>query len=395
MILGRTTLCLGLSQLVSWGVTYYLIGVFGELIAEDLGFSRVVVHGGFSAALVVMGLSSSLAGRWIDRHGGRAVMATGSLLSALGCAALARTQTLPGYYGAWLVIGVAMRLNLYDAAFATLARIGGPTAKGPIAQITLLGGLASTAFWPIGHALAEAWGWRTALLCYSGFALATIPLYWAVPTGRYDRAAPDASSPRSSHAPLAASGRDRVVASALYALITTSIAFLNSGMSAHMIGILAGLGVAMSTSVLIASLRGVGQTLGRTAEVLFGHGLHPLALNLGAALALPLCFMAALGSGISLLAALAFTFIYGGANGVMTITRGTVPLVLFGYTSYGALVGNLLVPSFFVAAAAPIAYAFVIDFGGEQMALLLSIVVAMSTLGAAIALKARFDPRRR
>ncbi len=51
MILRRAIVCLGFSQLISWGVSYYLIGVFGEHIVSDLGWSREFVHGGFSAAL--------------------------------------------------------------------------------------------------------------------------------------------------------------------------------------------------------------------------------------------------------------------------------------------------------------------------------------------------------
>lgn len=393
LLLGRTTLCLGLSQLVSWGVTYYLIGVFGERIAADLGWSRVVIHGGFSASLITMGLSSPLAGRLIDRYGGRSVMAAGSISSAIGCIALARVQTIPAYYVVWLVLGVAMRLNLYDAAFATLARIGGPTARRPISQITLLGGLASTVFWPTGHLLADAWGWRTALWVYAGFAALTVPLHLSLPKGRYQEAGSGAVSPGVEFPVLTRSRADRVVAGALYALIVTMMAFLNSGMSAHMIGILSGLGVGVSTSVGIASLRGIGQTVGRTAEVLFGRRLHPLSLNLAASLSLPLCFAAALATGASIAAAVAFAFGYGTANGLMTITRGTVPLVLFDYRGYGSLVGKLLVPSFFVSAAAPIAYAYTIDRGGERVALLVSIVVAVIAVTAAIALKWKFGRR--
>lgn len=47
MIRGRTVLSFGLSQLVSWGITYYLIGGFGEAIAADLGWTRAAVYGGF------------------------------------------------------------------------------------------------------------------------------------------------------------------------------------------------------------------------------------------------------------------------------------------------------------------------------------------------------------
>lgn len=390
MILGRTTLLLGLSQLVTWGITYYVIGVLGDRIASDLGWSRVVVHGGFSASLVVMGVSSPLAGKLIDRHGGRSVMAAGSVLSAIGCVVLAGARTLPWYYAAWVVLGVAMRLSLYDAAFATLARIGGPTARRPMSQITLLGGLASTVFWPIGHLLADAWGWRTALGCYAGFAALTIPLNLALPRGRYTAPVPGVGSPATDRPVLARGRDDRVVAGGLYAVVVTMMAFLNSGMSAHMIGILAGLGVGASASVGVASLRGIGQTLGRSAEVLFGHDLHPLTLNLLASLVVPLCFVAALGSGASIAAAIAFAFLYGAANGLMTITRGTVPLVLFDYRSYGSLVGNLLVPSFFVSAAAPIVYAFTIERGGEPMALGLSMIVGATVLAAAATLKSKF-----
>jgi MFS family permease len=73
-VIRRTVICLGLSQLISWGVSYYLIGVFGEAIAAEFGWGRDVVYGGFALGLLVMGLASPMTGRLIDRHGGRKVM---------------------------------------------------------------------------------------------------------------------------------------------------------------------------------------------------------------------------------------------------------------------------------------------------------------------------------
>src|SRR5205085_2185278 len=120
---------------------------------------------------------SPLSGRLIDRYGGRRVMVAGSAITFLGCLGLALSHDVATYYAAWLCLGLGMRMTLYDAAFAALARIGGPGAKGPISQITLLGGLASTVFWPIGYFLAGALGWRGAVFAYAGFALLTIPLH--------------------------------------------------------------------------------------------------------------------------------------------------------------------------------------------------------------------------
>jgi hypothetical protein len=391
VIARRTVLCLGVSQLVSWGVTYYLIGGFGEAIAADLGWSRETVHGGFAVALLVMGLVSPLVGRAIDRHGGAPVMTAGSIVTAIGCVALASADGLATYYAAWLCLGIAMRFTLYDAAFAALARIGGMAARRPIAQITLLGGLASTVFWPLGHALMTQMGWRGAVLVYAGIALLTVPLHLAIAGRGSETQAHEAQ--RSDQQPLARSGGARVYAACLYALIVTLANFLNSGMSAHMIGMLAGLGLAATTAVWIASLRGIGQSMARLAEVLFAARVHPLHVNLLATLVLPFAFGGAIFGGQSLLAALAFALVYGAGNGVLSITRGTVPLVLFDTRIYGSFVGWLLMPGFVLSAAAPVIYALVIRYVGEQGAFLMSAVLAAIMVAAAVALAMSFAPR--
>jgi MFS family permease len=383
----RTVLTLGVSQLVCWGISYYLVAVFGDAIGAELGWSRAVVHGGFSAALLVMAFSSRLAGALIDRHGGRWVMTAGSLLTALGCSGLALAHGLAAWLAAWACLGLAMRFTLYDAAFAALARIGGAGARTAMSRITLLGGLASTTFWPIGHALAARVGWRGAVLAYAGFALLTVPLHLAIPATRH---APAAEGGTPERPPLAVSRADRVVAGALYALILTLVAVLNSAMSAHMIAILAGLGVGASLAVWVATLRGVGQSLARLAEILSGSRLDPFSLNVLASSLLPVCFLAAPWSGRSAAAAAAFAFLYGAGNGLSTIARGTLPLVLFDTASYGAIVGRLLVPSFVVSAAAPLAYALVIERLGERAALHLSLAISLAVLGAALWLRARF-----
>ena len=233
--------CLGLSQLIGWGVTFYLIGALGPAITAGLGWNSAAVYGGFSAAIVTMALVSPIAGLAVDRWGGRRVMPAGAVLSALGCVALASAHALPHYYLAWVVLGAGMRLSLYDAAFASLARAAGPTARRPMSQITLFGGLASTVMWPVGHLLAEWLGWRGAVLAYGALALATAPLFLALPRQRYAASAPQAGAAAGG---LARSQGERRLAGALYALIAMLTNFLAAGNAAHLIAILTGLGLA-------------------------------------------------------------------------------------------------------------------------------------------------------
>lgn len=386
LISRKSVWALGLAQLISWGISFYYIGVFGDLIVGDLGWTRAFVFGGFSAALFTMGAVSSFVGRAIDTFGGRPVLMAGAMLCATSLSVLAMSDGALTYYTGWVGLGIAMRCTLYDAAFATLVKIEGGSARRSITQITLLGGLAATCFWPLGHFLAENYGWRWATLIYAGFALLLLLLYAALPD------ADDAHEARPSQADLIDSaGRTNNLARSaiLYATIIALGNGLHAGMSAHLITVLTELGLAAGLAVSVAALRGVGQTAGRVAELAFGQRVHPITLNTFAAALIVASFaLGFLAAGMYLTAA-AFVFIYGVATGLLTITRGTLPLVLFDHRRYGAMVGVLLVPSFMVSAASPVIFAYILDEFGPYAILGVSL-----TVGALMVLASRALPSR-
>ena len=384
MIRPRTVIALGLAQLISWGTAYYLIGNFGAIIAARHGWDSAVVYAGFSSALLVMGICSSTCGRLIDQWGGRPVMLAGSVLNALGCLTVAFADQIIWHFVGWIILGIAMRATLYDAAFATLARIGGPNAGRAMGQITLFGGLASTVFWPVGHLIESQFGITTALVSYAGFALLTVPLHLmlppASPNSDDETDAPAPSSP-TAHAPsgdIVANPKvptregtpvNKQLCGILYAVIVTVLNVVNAAMSAHMIAVLIGLGLGTVIAIETASLRGIGQSIARAAEVLFGKRLAPTRLTVLATAILPVSFLLVLIGDPHVMAAMAFTFLYGAANGVLTITRGTLPLMIFGRRGYGQQVGRLLIPGFFLSAIAPSLYDQLIARFGPQSAI--------------------------
>lgn len=384
-----TTLALAVTQMIHWGVSYYLIGVFGTGIAAETGWSHAKVYAGFSLALLAMGAVSSWAGRLIDRRGGRLPMAGGALLAAVGCLILATTRSYGFYLAAWTVLGLAMRLTLYDAAFASLARAFGREARRPISQVTLLGGLASTVFWPLGGWLAANWGWRTGVAVYAAVAFASIPLFLTLPRTPARLSAPAAGDVPDAADPAPPPSRSPIVAGVLYAFTQAALNFLNGGMSAYMIVLLQGLGLALPAAVGIAALRGIGQSTARLGEVLFGARVNPLDLHLWSAAAFPLSFAAGIFGG-AVSAAGVFTTLYGISNGLMSITRGTLPLVLFDPRRYGTIAGRLLTPGFLLAALAPTAFAAAADALGPQAVLGGSAALALLVALAAWILRARF-----
>ena len=94
----------------------------------------------------------------IDRRGAKRVMSLGCVLGAAGLALAAAAPHWTVYLLAWCVLGLAMRMTLYDAAFAALVQVAPARGRRAISYLTLFGGFASTVFWPIGHVLEAAFG---------------------------------------------------------------------------------------------------------------------------------------------------------------------------------------------------------------------------------------------
>jgi MFS family permease len=130
---------LGVTQILAWGSSYYLLAVLAQPIAGDTGWSLAWIVGGLSLGLLVAGIVSPRVGDNIQRLGGRMVLATSAVFLALGLIGLALSPNLPIYILSWLLLGVGMGAGLYDAAFATLGRLYGQRARTAIATLTLFG----------------------------------------------------------------------------------------------------------------------------------------------------------------------------------------------------------------------------------------------------------------
>jgi MFS family permease len=126
-----------------------------------------MVFAAFSAALLISAVLGPRVGRTIDLVGGRGVLATSNLMFAVGLMLLAAANSVVVFWVAWLALGFAMGLGLYDTAFATLGRIYGDGARSAITGITLIAGFASTVGWPLTAWGAEVIGWRYTCMAWA------------------------------------------------------------------------------------------------------------------------------------------------------------------------------------------------------------------------------------
>ncbi len=375
----RTLVCaLGVAQIVSWGTLFYSIAVLGPPMARALAIGDVALYGSFTAGLLLSGVASPWVGRLIDRGDSRLVLAGGSLLGAVACALLACSVNGAMMLAGWLAAGISMAGCLYDPAFATLHRVAGSSDRNSVTALPLFGGFASTVFWPLSQYLLEQYGWRVAFgvhaLLNAGLCLPLHVVFVkaALPAREVPLASRD--EPRADPAPRA-----------FFWLATafSLAAFLASAVSAHLVVLLAAGGLAARDAVIVGALIGPMQVAGRAMEFAFAHRFTPLAVGTFAfALFAAALILLSFVRGVWLFA-LAFALLYGWANGLMTIVRGTVPGVLFGSREFGALLGRLAQPQFILKALAPVAVTLL--FAADETRL---VALASLASGAIVALAA-------
>lgn len=376
----RLVPALGMTQIVSWGTLYYSIAVLGASMRAELDISAARLFGAYSLALLLSALAAPMVGRAIDRHGGRAVMSAGSVCAAVALVLIAQVHSTIALFAAWAAAGVAMAMTMYDAAFATLSQHAGTGYRKALTALTLMGGLASTAFWPASLKGLEWFGWRDTLQIFAALELGLcLPLHWLfIPRGIA------AAEPGKAGAAYREEGLPRDQRRTAFVWLAIAFAlngFIVSVLTVHLITILQGKGLALDAAVWVASFFGPMQVAGRLLEFSVGRrfasrsiGIASLALLVAAVVVL-----LALSGQIAL--ALLFAILFGGSNGVVTIVRGTVPAELFGRSGYGGTLGNLAAPALFARAVAPFAFAPLAAVQSATSAGL-TVLLAMAVLSA-------------
>ena len=377
---------LGTAQTLAWASSYYLPAVLAAPMARDLGVATPTVFAAFSVALIVSALLGPFAGRTIDCHGGRPVLVGTNLLFAASLVGMALAQGPVGLFAAWVLMGVAMGSGLYEAAFASLVRLYGQGARGAITGITLIAGFGSTVGWPLSAWMETQWGWRGACAGWAALHLLVgVPLNGWLPRADTAKKPP----PPSADEPVAATSEPAATApsAATHPLRTTVLLsfvfavtwFTSTAMAAHLPRLLQASGTSLQAAVAMAALVGPAQVAARLLEFGLLRRLHPLLSAQLAAAAHPV------GAGLLMVlggpAAAVFTLLHGAGNGILTIAKCTLPLVLFGPAGYGARQGLMMVPARVAQAFAPVLFGMALDRAGAA-ALWLTTLLGLAALAA-------------
>ncbi|WP_432840162.1 MFS transporter [Dactylosporangium sp. CA-092794] len=374
----RLVAVLALTQTVGYGVLSYAFAVLLPPMAADLRVSPAVVAGAYTTSVVTAAAAAVPVGRWLDRHGGRALMTGGSALGVAAVVAWSQVRTAWQLYAVFAVIGVAMAASLYEAAFPVLIAAAGPAGRDrALVAVTIVAGFSSSVFFPLTGRLLEHLTWRATLLVLAALLAATaVPAHlWAVPGRRAHVAA------AHGHAgpPPGEALRD-----ARFWLLAA--AFVAQGAATSAVGVLLvaylrHAGQPATTAATLSGLLGILSVTGRvaTAGAARRHGMTAVTAVVFAIQALGAALLPFAAGSVGW-AALCVTG-FGLGFGVATIARPAVLADRYGAHGYATIAAAMSVPVTLAKAGAPLAGA-AIGIGGFLPWVAGACLVAAVLLGA-------------
>ena len=330
---------LAVTETVSWGVLYYAFAVFQVPMRAELGFTAAETSGAFAIAVAVTGLAGVPAGRWLDRHGARALMTAGAVGAVVVVLAWSRVQTLPQLYLVFAGVGLVSAAVLYEPAFAVVVRWFPAARARALLTVTVVAGFASTVFLPTSDALVAGLGWRHALVVLAGVLAVTTVLPHALVLRRHPTTAGADQPEQAGHGSLRAAAR--------WALRDPLFGWLTLGFAANT------LAVVVVTVHLVPFLREHGHSAAFAAGATGALGALSVAGRVavtGATRRWPTASVTSVAfavqaaavvvlllGGSSLAGAVAFVLLFGIGFGVGTIARPALLAEAYGTASFATL----------------------------------------------------------
>lgn len=381
---------LGIITIIAYGTIQYTFGVLVVPVGQEVGWSRTELSLSYSIAVVVSGLLGYPIGRWVDRNGARAVLASGAVLAGLTLMGLSQVDQLWGWLLLWGGgLGIAGAMTQYPVTFTVVANWFHRRRGSALALLTVLGGLASPIFIPLAGWLVPRVGWRETLVLFGLTHLCiALPLALVLVRRHPEDMGlfPDGarSAEEAAATPLTGVSVQRAVRRVPFWTLTLTnvIALLGSNvLFAHQVAYMIDRGQDPGMAATLAGMVGVASLPGRYLFNVMSDRFEPQVL-LGisqAVLALGVVLLALANSTGWLIA---YLVVYGSAFGTAGGLTASVRAAHFGRRAFGAISAIQGYPGLGGAALGPVLAGWLYDHSGTYQ-LSLAVVAALYVVSAA------------
>jgi MFS family permease len=256
-------------------------------------------------------------------------MTAGSILGVLLVLAWSAVRDLGTFFLIWALMGLCWSATLYSPAFATVTAFFRERRTEALTAVTLMAGLASTIFLPLGAWLVDRLGWRDALVALAAILAAATVL----PHALVLRAPPPHDPVAESSLTLGEALRHR----SFRWLVLGFVCFaLGTGVNVHLVPYLVEHGHGAADAAVLAGLVGVAQVVGRILLVAFERRVALGVVLVGVYVLQPIALVLLL-AGLPIL----FVALFGAGRGADTIVRNTLVARLYGPARFASIAAVL------------------------------------------------------
>ena len=344
---------------VAWG-TFYSFGVFLKPVLAEFGWTRTLISGAYSLAVIIIGGLGMIMGGLSDRFGPRIILTLCGFFSGLGYLLMSQMTTLWQLY---LFYGVLIAVGL-SGTFAPLASAVARrfTHRRGLMTGTFISGVGiGTIFMPLlASQLIATYSWRTSFFIIGIISLVLIPLsaqFLKGHSGQREQI-PHIESEYEGGLNSAAgrfSTQQAIRTRQFWILFTMSlcIGFTIQVTMVHLVSHTTDIGIPTIAAVGNLAIIGALGIIGRLVTGVTSD-------RIGVKLSISSSFILLSAALFWLLAVkelwmfYLFTVIFGFGYGGLTLTSALIAPKLFGLSALGAILGTVSFGYFIGAAIGPI-----------------------------------------
>jgi MFS family permease len=169
--------CGGIILTISLG-TRHTFGLYLQPMTVDLGWSRETFALALAVQNLVYGLATPFAGMFADRFGAARTLVAGTIVYALGVAAMGFAKSGWDFtLSAGLLVGAGLSCSGWAIVFGVVGRTFPPHSRTLALGITSsAGSFGQFVMLPYGQLLISTLGWQSALVISAATLLAILPL---------------------------------------------------------------------------------------------------------------------------------------------------------------------------------------------------------------------------
>ena len=375
---------IGISVTFCYSSYAYLFSALLQTWETELNISRNKLTFAYSLGLMIHGFLLPYLGKLVDRNYSFIMMWLSPLLLGFSVINLAFVNTYYEFIIAWVLVSATAGGCLYTMIFSVLTINLKQDIKNSIAIITLIAGLASTYTYPTATYLTESFNWRTTVLIFGivNILISAPANYFGFKTIIHQEKNFNSNTNTEKQENIFYNPKFWLLCFPLFVF-----GFNAGAIITHIIPMMQEKNLSLTMAVLIASLFGPGQIIGRILIMTYGRNKSNIGLFV-------LCFYSSLIGIIFLYFInfsfyLAFLFILfnSAAFGSMAILKPLVQNDIFGKMNFGKIHGILAICFMSGSIAGPWIGSLIWSFGGYNLLIILFFILAICGNISALVLK--------